>query len=128
MDQRAGVSIKAFGVGHRHHQGANLRYEYSDAIGFKTIIAFIMHDWQLLDECYQEYRQLEKDNPEEFSCTYFNYVMICKLTRDGRYDEAMAYTHKLTNATDRYKFQLDIIKVKGRQCQIVSGTGDVINR
>jgi hypothetical protein len=39
--------------------------------------------------------------------------MICKLARDGMYDKALAYTHQLTNATDRYKFQLDICKVAG---------------
>lgn len=113
MDQEPAVALKHLESAISIIKAANMKYEYSDAIGFKVIIAFVMHDWDLLDESYHVYRQLEKDNPKEFSCTYYNYVMICKLARDGHYDEAMAYTRRLTNATDRYKFQLDICKVAG---------------
>lgn len=111
MDREPAVALKHLESAIAIIKAADMRYEYSDAIGFKTIIAFVMHDWNLLDESYRTYRQLEKDHPEEFSRTYYNYVMICKLARDGRYDEAIAYTQRLTNATDRYKFQLDICKV-----------------
>jgi len=92
-------------------KAADMKYEYSDAIGFKTIVAFTMKDWNMLDESYNLYMQLGKDHPEAFSNTYYNYVMICKLTRDGKYDEALAYTEQLTNATDKHKMQLDIFKV-----------------
>lgn len=119
MDEEPANALKHLDTAIDIIKASNLKYEYSDAIGFKTIIAFIMHDWKLLDECYAEYRQLERTQPEDFSRTYYNYVMICKLTRDGRYDEAMAYTNKLTNATDRFKFQLDICKVKGDSAKIV---------
>jgi signal transduction histidine kinase len=119
MDQKPAEALKHLEAAISIIKDANLRYEYSDAIGFKTIIAFIMHDWQLVDECYREYRQLEKEYSDEFSYTYFNYVMICKLTRDGRYNDAMAFTQKLTNATDRSKFQLDIIKETGDNAKIV---------
>lgn len=119
MDEEPACALKHLDTAIAIIKTANLKYEYSDAIGFKTIIAFVMQDWKLVDECYTEYLQLEKTNPEDFSRTYYNYVMICKLTRDGRYDEAMAITNKLTNATDRYKFQLDISKVKGDSAKIV---------
>lgn len=113
MDQQPVEALKHLESAITIIKAADMRYEYSDAIGFKTIIAFFMHDWNLLDENYRIYRQLEKDHPEEFSRTYYNYVMICKLARDGRYGEAMDYTRQLTNATDRYKFQLDIYRVAG---------------
>ncbi len=113
MDQMPAEALKHLDSAIAIIKAAGLKYEYSDAIGFKTIIAFVMHDWQLLDESYRIYRQLEKDNPDTFSRTYYNYVMICKLARDGKYKEAIAYTHRLTNATDCYKFQLDIYKVAG---------------
>lgn len=113
MDQQPKEALKHLESAIAIIKAAGMKYEYSDAIGFKTIIAFVMHDWELVDENYRIYRQLEKDNPDEFSRTYYNYVMICKLARDGMYDKALAYTHQLTNATDRYKFQLDICKVAG---------------
>lgn len=113
MDKEPKEALKHLDTATAIIRSANLKYEYSDAIGFKVIIAFAMNDWDLLDESYRIYRQLGKDYPDEFSTTYYNYVMICKLARDGRYDEAMAYTRMLTNATDRYKFQLDICKVAG---------------
>lgn len=113
MDRQPAQALKHLESAITIIKAAGLKYEYSDAIGFKTIIAFVMHDWQLVDENFLIYRQLEKDYPDEFSRTYYNYVMICKLARDGRYDEAIAYTHQLTNATDRYKFQLDIWKAAG---------------
>ena len=113
MDRQPAQALKHLESAITIIKAAGLKYEYSDAIGFKTIIAFVMHDWQLVDENYLIYRQLEKDYPDTFSRTYYNYVMICKLARDGKYKEAIAYTHRLTNATDCYKFQLDICKVAG---------------
>ena len=113
MDHHPAEALKHLEAAITIIKAANMRYEYSDAIGFKIIIAFTMQDWDMLDENYRIYRQLEKEHPEEFSRTYYNYVMICKLTRDGSYNEAMSYTNLLTNATDRYKFQLDICKVAG---------------
>lgn len=119
MDEEPANALKHLNAAISIIRTADLKYEYSDAIGFKTIIAFVMRNWQMLDECYKEYLQLEKDYPKDFSRTYYNYVMISKLTRNGQYDEAMAYTNKLTNATDRFRFQLDICKVIGDSAKIV---------
>lgn len=119
MDEEPANALKHLNAAISIIRTADLRYEYSDAIGFKTIIAFVMRNWKMLDECYKEYLQLEKDYPKDFSRTYYNYVMISKLTRNGQYDEAMAYTNKLTNATDRFRFQLDICKVIGDSAKIV---------
>jgi signal transduction histidine kinase len=91
----------------------NGRYEYSDAIGFKVIVAFAMRDWDTLHKAYQEYMKLQKTLGDDFSVTYYHYVQICKHAADRRYDEAIRLTNLLTNTTDQYKFQTDIYELAG---------------
>ena len=52
------------------------RYEYSDAIGFKAIIAYAMRDWDTVNKSYQEYMRLKETLGNDFSTTYYNYVKI----------------------------------------------------
>ena len=92
-------------------QGA--QYEYSDAIGFKTIIAYTMRDWVAVRKAYAEYMQLKERLGNDFSMTYYNYVHICKYAADGKYDEALKFTNKLTNTTDIYKFQTEVYELSG---------------
>jgi hypothetical protein len=61
MDQQPKEALKHLESAIAIIKAAGMKYEYSDAIGFKTIIAFVMHDWELVDENYRIYRQLEKD-------------------------------------------------------------------
>ncbi|MBQ7419445.1 MAG: tetratricopeptide repeat-containing sensor histidine kinase [Prevotella sp.] len=89
------------------------KYEYSDAIGFKVIIAFAMRDWETVNKAYQEYIRLQKVLGNDFSMTYYHYVMICKNVADHHYGEAIRLTDLLTNTTDQYKFQTDIYEIAG---------------
>ncbi len=88
-------------------------YEYSDAIGFKTIVAFAMRDWKTVNQAYQEYMKLKETLGNNFSTTYYQYVMICKKTADRQYEEAIQLTNLLTNSTDQYKFQTEIYELAG---------------
>lgn len=88
-------------------------YEYSDAIGLKIIIAYSMRDWATVNRTYTEYMQLKQRLGNDFSDTYYNYAEICKAAADGRYDDAMKITYKLTNSTDIYKFQTEILEMAG---------------
>jgi len=88
-------------------------YEYSDAIGFKTIVAFAMRDWKTVNQAYQEYMKLKETLGNDFSTTYYQYVMICKKTADRQYEEAIQLTNLLTNSTDQYKFQTEIYELAG---------------
>lgn len=89
------------------------RYEYSDAIGFKAIIAFAMRDWDTVNKSYQEYMRLKETLGNDFSTTYYNYVKICKNVADRQYGEAIRLTNLLTNSTDQYKFQTEIYELAG---------------
>lgn len=89
------------------------RYEYSDAIGFKAIIAFAMRDWDTVNKSYQEYMRLKDTLGNDFSTTYYNYVKICKNVADRQYGEAIRLTNLLTNSTDQYKFQTEIYELAG---------------
>lgn len=91
----------------------NSMYEYSDAVGFKAIIAYAMHDWNTVNKTYQEYMKLKEKLGSEFSTTYYHYVMICKKAADRQYDEAIKMTYLLTNSTDQYKFQTEIYEMAG---------------
>lgn len=82
-------------------------YEYSDAIGFKVIVAYAMRDWRQVNEAFAEYIQLQETLGENFSTTYYNYALICKATADKRYQDAINHTLQLTNTTDIYKFQTE---------------------
>ena len=88
-------------------------FEYSDAIGFKVIVAFAMRDWQQVNESYAEYIDLKDRLGDDFSTTYYNYAVICKSVADKRYDDAIRQTHELTNTTDIYKFQTEIYELAG---------------
>ena len=88
-------------------------YEYSDAIGFKVIIAYAMRDWQQVNENFAEYMNMKETLGKDFSTTYYNYAVICKAAADKRYDDAIRQTHELTNTTDIYKFQTEIYELAG---------------
>jgi signal transduction histidine kinase len=88
-------------------------YEYSDAIGFKVIVAFAMRDWQKVNEAFDEYMQLRRTLGQDFSTTYYHYAVICKSVADKRYADAIKQTHELTNTTDIYKFQTEIYELAG---------------
>lgn len=89
------------------------RYEYSDAIGFKAIIAYAMRDWDTVNKSYQEFMRLKETLGNDFSTTYYNYVKICKNVADRQYGEAIRLTNLLTNSTDQYKFQTEIYELAG---------------
>ena len=89
------------------------RYEYSDAIGFKIIVAYAMRDWNTLNSAYQEYTGLKEKLGEDFSTTYYHYAKICKNVADHHYGEAIRLTNLLTNTTDMYKFQTEIYEMAG---------------
>jgi len=91
----------------------NGRYEYSDAIGFKVIVAFAMRDWDTLNKAYHEYMKLKDTIGDDFSMTYYHYVKICKNVADHHYGEAIRLTNLLTNSTDQYKFQTEIYEMAG---------------
>ena len=88
-------------------------YEYSDAIGFKVIVAYAMRDWEQVNEAFDEYIKLRKTLGQDFSTTYYNYAVICKAASDKRYDDAIKQTYELTNTTDIYKFQTEIYELAG---------------
>lgn len=88
-------------------------YEYSDAIGFKVIVAYAMRDWEQVNEAFNEYVKLRKTLGQDFSTTYYNYAVICKAAADKRYDDAIKQTYELTNTTDIYKFQTEIYELAG---------------
>lgn len=88
-------------------------YEYSDAIGFKVIVAYAMRDWEQVNEAFDEYIKLRKTLGQDFSTTYYNYAVICKAAADKRYDDAIKQTFELTNTTDIYKFQTEIYELAG---------------
>lgn len=83
---------------------SQLKYEYSDAIGFKIIVAFMLKDMKLVKSLYKEYTQMQKDYGNEFSTTYYTYATICERAAEGKYGEALKWTGKLTGI-DRYKFE-----------------------
>ena len=89
------------------------RYEYSDAIGFKVIVAYAMRDWDTLNKAYHEYMRLKDTLGNDFSTTYYQYVKICKNVADHHYAEAIRLTNLLTNSTDQYKFQTEIYEMTG---------------
>ena len=91
----------------------NSNYEYSDAIGFKVIVAYAMRDWEQVNAAFNEYIKLRKTLGQDFSTTYYNYAVICKAAADKRYDDAIKQTYELTNTTDIYKFQTEIYEMAG---------------
>ena len=88
-------------------------YEYSDAIGFKVIVAYAMRDWEQVNSSFAEYMALQKTLGQDFSTTYYHYAVICKAAADKRYADAIEQTRELTNTTDIYKFQTEIYELAG---------------
>lgn len=91
---------------------AGLKYEYSDAIGFKVIVAFVMRDWKSVKASYNHYMRLKNEYGNEFSTTYYDYVQMCKHTADGDYGKAVEWADRLTNI-DRHKFRTMIYEIAG---------------
>lgn len=91
---------------------AQLKYEYSDAIAFKIIVAFMLKDMELVKSLYKDYMQMKKDYGNEFSMTYYTYATICERAAEGKYDEALKWNGKLTGI-DRYKFETIIHELFG---------------
>ena len=112
MDEEPEQAIKNIDKAIKITQQAGLKYEYSDAIAFKMIIAFTMNDWKLVNSLYERYTAMQKEYGHEFSTTYHQYVMMCKYTADGKYNEALAWADKLTNI-DKYKFRTTICELAG---------------
>ena len=94
-------------------KGKSSSYDYSDAIGFKVIVAYAMRDWQAVNKAFDEYIAMKGKGEEEFSTTYYYYALICKAVADKSYDKALRLTYNLTNSTDIYKFQTEIYELSG---------------
>lgn len=84
---------------------AEMLYQYCDAMAFKTIIAFVMHDWKSVKQCYKLYTGVKEKDSTQFSNTYLRYANIARLTAEGNYKEAAKVADELTNI-DKYKFKL----------------------
>lgn len=87
-------------------------YQYSDAMAFKTIIAFVKHDWPLVNKCFKLYTDIAKKDSALFSTTYLRYATVAKRTAEGKYAEAIAEANKMMNI-DKYKFKLLIYEAAG---------------
>ena len=94
-------------------KGGGSEYDYSDAIGFKVIVAYAMRDWKAVNTAFAEYIGMQDKLGDNFSTTYFYYALICKAVADKLYDEAIKLTYNLTNSTDIYKFQSEIYELSG---------------
>lgn len=113
MDTQPEEAMKHLDLAIEVIKGNGASYEYSDAIGFKVIVAFAMRDWKLVNEAFAEYMRLRKKLGQDFSTTYYNYAVICKSAADERYGDAIKQTYELTNTTDIYKFQTEIYELAG---------------
>ena len=94
-------------------KGDGSKYDYSDAIGFKVIVAYAMRDWTAVNTAFNEYITMKEELGEDFSTTYYYYALICKAVADKHYDDAIKLTYNLTNSTDIYKFQTEIYELSG---------------
>lgn len=94
-------------------KGNGSKYDYSDAIGFKVIVAYAMRDWTAVNKAFNEYITMREELGEGFSTTYYYYALICKAVADKHYDDAIQLTYNLTNTTDIYKFQTEIYELSG---------------
>ena len=94
-------------------KGDGSKYDYSDAIGFKVIVAYAMRDWKAVNTAFTEYITMKEELEDDFSTTYYYYALICKAAADKRYDDAIKLTYNLTNTTDIYKFQTEIYELSG---------------
>lgn len=87
-------------------------YQYSDAMAFKTIIAFVKKDWDLVNQCYEKYIDVQKTDSAMFSMTYYRYATLGKLAADGKYAEAAEMANEMTNI-DKYKFLMLVYEAAG---------------
>lgn len=113
MDTQPQEAMKNLNCAIEIIKATDASYEYSDAIGFKVIIAYTMRDWATVDKTYNEYMLLKERSSKNFSTTYYNYVQICKFVSDGLYDDAIKMAYQLTNSTDTYKFLTEIYEISG---------------
>jgi signal transduction histidine kinase len=93
-------------------KGDKYKYQYSDAMAFKVIVAFMTNDKTTLNKCYQHYMKMKDEYGKEFSTTFYNYVMLCKYAADGQYKKALKQTELLTN-TDKQRFKILIYEMAG---------------
>ncbi len=89
-----------------------LRYQYSDAVAFKSIIAFSMKNWHEVEQLFNEYMAMKETFGKEFSTTYMQYAQLCYHTATGNYEKALEAAEGMTN-TDKYKMKAKIYEVKG---------------
>jgi signal transduction histidine kinase len=81
-------------------------------MAFKTIIAFVKKDWDLVNQCYDKYIDVEKTDSAMFSMTYYRYATLGKLAADGKYAEAAEMANEMTNI-DKYKFLMLVYEAAG---------------
>ena len=113
MDTQPDETMKHLDCAIEIIKGNGSRYDYSDAIGFKVIVAYAMRDWKAVNTAFSEYITLKEELEQDFSTTYYYYALICKAVADKRYDDAIKLTYNLTNTTDIYKFQTEIYELSG---------------
>ena len=113
MDTQPDEAMKHLDCAIEIIKGNGSRYDYSDAIGFKVIVAYAMRDWKAVNTAFSEYITLKEELEQDFSTTYYYYALICKAAADKRYDDAIKLTYNLTNTTDIYKFQTEIYELSG---------------
>ncbi len=113
MDTQPDEAMKHLDCAIEIIKGNGSRYDYSDAIGFKVIVAYAMRDWKAVNTAFSEYITLKEELEQDFSTTYYYYALICKAVADKRYDDAIKLTYNLTNTTDIYKFQTEIYELSG---------------
>ncbi len=93
-------------------KGDQYIYQYSDAVAFKVIVAFMAGDKKTLNEYYKLYMQMKNDYGKECSTTFYNYVLMCKCAADGQYKKALRISDLLTN-TDKQRFKILIYEMSG---------------
>ena len=113
MDTQPDEAMKHLDCAIEIIKGKSSDYDYSDAIGFKVIVAYAMRDWKTVNDAFREYISMQAKGESAFSTTYYYYALLCKAVADKRYEDALRLTHNLTNTTDVYKFQTEIYELSG---------------
>lgn len=113
MDTQPDEAMKHLDCAIEIIKGKSSDYDYSDAIGFKVIVAYAMHDWKVVNDAFREYISMQAKGDSAFSTTYYYYALLCKAVADKRYEDAIKLTYNLTNTTDIYKFQTEIYELSG---------------
>ena len=107
-------------------KASDLKYEYCDAIAFKVVLGFVMHDWNTVRKYYDVYMKIRDEHRKDFSTTYYTYVQICKHAADKEWDKAIYLTDRLTNI-DKYKFKADIYEISGNMKAACKAQKDYIH-